>query len=177
MAQKAENMLPKIILEWLCNVQLFPRVWILEMSRKAFRISSSESGVKRNFWLAKFLTSLHVRMHRVTFYISDTDQILIISGVQTFTLWRQPTIEITRNAHSVSACSRRIYTGVFLPAHPVRGESHIQRNANREVETRAAKVWLDLWKWLIVKETRKMQNTFTKDLDINNLQSSLLKQN
>jgi len=28
-----------------------------------------------------------------------------------------------------------------------------------------------------VKETRKMQNTFTKDLDINNLQSSLLKQN
>jgi len=28
-------------------------------------------GVKRNFWLAKFLTSRHVRTHRVIFYISN----------------------------------------------------------------------------------------------------------
>jgi len=27
------------------------------------------TGVKRNFWLAKFLTSNHVRMHRVMFYM------------------------------------------------------------------------------------------------------------
>jgi len=30
------------------------------------------SGVKRNFWLAKFLTTRHVRMHKVIFYISNT---------------------------------------------------------------------------------------------------------
>jgi len=29
------------------------------------------SGVKRNFWLAKFLTSHHVRMHRIIFYIPN----------------------------------------------------------------------------------------------------------
>ena len=38
MVQKAEKMLLKIINEWLCNVQLFPKVWILEILIKAFRI-------------------------------------------------------------------------------------------------------------------------------------------
>jgi len=31
-----------------------------------------DSGVKRNFWLAKVLTSRHVHMHRVIFYIQNT---------------------------------------------------------------------------------------------------------
>jgi len=44
MAQKAEKMLMKIMNEWLCNVQLFPKVWILETSIKEFRISGSVSG-------------------------------------------------------------------------------------------------------------------------------------
>jgi len=44
MAQKAEEMLPKTLNKLLCNVQLFPRVWILEISRKAFGISLSVSG-------------------------------------------------------------------------------------------------------------------------------------
>jgi len=35
--------------------------------------------------------------------------------------------------HSVSACSRHVYSDVVLRAHPVRGESQIQRNANGEV--------------------------------------------
>jgi len=30
--------------KWLCNVQLLPRVWIFEISRKPFRISFSGSG-------------------------------------------------------------------------------------------------------------------------------------
>jgi len=33
-----------IINEWLCNMQLFPKIWILEISKKAFRISGSVSG-------------------------------------------------------------------------------------------------------------------------------------
>jgi len=36
------------------------------------------SGVKRNLWLGKFLTSRHVRMHRVIFNISNTLRKLII---------------------------------------------------------------------------------------------------
>ena len=38
------------------------------------------------------------------------------------------------------ACSRYIYDGVILPAHPVRGESHNQRNTTREVATAATVV-------------------------------------
>ena len=36
MAQKVEEMLPKLLNKWLCNVQLFQRVWILEILRKHF---------------------------------------------------------------------------------------------------------------------------------------------
>ena len=39
-------------------------------------------------------------------------------------------IEITRRAHSISACSCHIYMGVVLHAHFVCGESHIQHNDN-----------------------------------------------
>jgi len=49
---------------------------------------------------------------------------------QSFALWQQATTEIMRRYHSIIACSRHIYIGVILRAHPVRGESHIQRNAN-----------------------------------------------
>ena len=37
--------------------------------------------------------------------------------------------------HYIIACLRQIYKGAILRAHPVRGESHIQCNANREVTT------------------------------------------
>jgi len=44
-------------------------------------------------------------------------------------------MEITRRNHSSIACSRHLYMGVVLRAHPVRGESHIQRKGNREIQT------------------------------------------
>jgi len=45
MAQKAEAMHSKILSKWLCNVRLFfLRVWTLETSRKAFRLSLSGSA-------------------------------------------------------------------------------------------------------------------------------------
>jgi len=53
---------------------------------------------------------------------------------QSFAPWQQATIEITRRDHSTIACSR--HTHIFvLRAHPVRGESHNQRNASGEVAT------------------------------------------
>jgi len=54
---------------------------------------------------------------------------------QNFTLWQQATIEFTCHDHSIIACLRHVYIGAVLRAHPVRGESHIQRNANGKVAT------------------------------------------
>jgi len=53
---------------------------------------------------------------------------------QSFALWQQATIEFTCHDHSIIACSCHI-SGVVLGAHSVRGEPHIQRNANQEVAT------------------------------------------
>ena len=36
--------------------------------------------------------------------------------------------KITRHNHSIVACSRHISLGAIFRVHPVRGESHIQRN-------------------------------------------------
>jgi len=60
---------------------------------------------------------------------------------QSFTLWQQATIEITRRDHSIFACSRHIYMGVVLHALPVCGESHVERNANGEVARTAVALW------------------------------------
>jgi len=57
------------------------------------------------------------------------------ASAQSFTLWQQATIEMTRLDHSIIACSWHAYIGVILRAHAVRGESHIQRNATGEVAT------------------------------------------
>ena len=47
----------------------------------------------------------------------------------------QRLLEVTHQDHSIIACSRHLYVGVILRPHPVRGESHIQRNASGEVVT------------------------------------------
>jgi len=50
------------------------------------------------------------------------------ANAQSFPLLHQATIKILRRDHFVSACSRHM--GAVHHAHPVRGESHIQHNAN-----------------------------------------------
>ena len=52
---------------------------------------------------------------------------------QSFALWQQAAIEIMRRNHSIIVCSY-IYI-VVVRAHPVRGDSHTQRNASGEVAT------------------------------------------
>jgi len=54
---------------------------------------------------------------------------------QSLALWQQATIEIMLAISLTIACSCYIYNGFILHAHPVRGESHNQRNATREVAT------------------------------------------
>ena len=56
--------------------------------------------------------------------------------------WQQATIEITWQDHSIIACSRHIYIYIVLfRAHPVRGESHIQRNTTGEIATAPTRIW------------------------------------
>jgi len=54
---------------------------------------------------------------------------------QSFAPWQQATIEIMLAISLTIACSRFIHNGVMLYAHPVRGESHNQRNSTGEVAT------------------------------------------
>jgi len=58
-----------------------------------------------------------------------------VACAQSFTPWQQATIEIIFAISLTIACSHYIYYGVILRAHPVRDESHNQRNATREVAT------------------------------------------
>jgi len=57
------------------------------------------------------------------------------ASAQSFAPWQQATIEIMLAISLIIACSRYIYNGVVFHAHPVRGESHNQRNATGEVAT------------------------------------------
>jgi len=65
------------------------------------------------------------------------DRISRAACAQSFAPWQQATIEIMLAISLTIACSRYTYDGVILPAHPVRGESHNQRNTTGEVATQA----------------------------------------
>jgi len=54
---------------------------------------------------------------------------------QSFSPWQQATMEIMLAISLTGACSRYVYNGVILHAHPIRGESHNQRNTTGEVAT------------------------------------------
>jgi len=54
---------------------------------------------------------------------------------QSFTPWQQATIEIMLAISLTIACLRYTLDGVILHAHPVRSESHNQRNITGEVAT------------------------------------------
>ena len=75
---------------------------------------------------------LEHKKHRAKFCCGGKSR---AASAQSFTMWQQVIIEIMRSNHSVIACSRHVYMGVILRAHPGRGESHVQRNTNGEVAT------------------------------------------
>ena len=76
------------------------------------------------------------------------------ASAQSFPQLHQAKMKIPRRDHFISACLR--HTGVVHHAHPVRGESHIQHNAERQQHLK--KVGLDFLKWLRVKETSEIQS-------------------
>jgi len=83
------------------------------------------------------LNFLHHSRNRYVYFRNRAfcDQKSRAACAQSFAPWQQATIEITRRDHSIIACSREIHNGVILHAHPVRGESHNQRNTTGEVAT------------------------------------------
>jgi len=101
----------------------------------------SRGGTSGFFWkfflggpkVVKFYI-YHSKISKEPFWLC-CDRKVRAACAQSFTLWRQATIEITHNDHCIIAFSRHIYTGVVLRAHSVRGESCIQRNASGEVAT------------------------------------------
>jgi len=60
-----------------------------------------------------------------------------VACAQSFAPWQQATIESMLAISLTIACSRYVYNSVILHAHPVRGESHNQRNAAGEVATQS----------------------------------------
>jgi len=60
---------------------------------------------------------------------------IVATYAQSFAPWQQATIEIMLAISLTIACSRYTYDGVVLRAHPVRGESHNQRNTTGKVAT------------------------------------------
>ena len=73
------------------------------------------------------------------------------ASAQSFTLSHQATIEITCHDHSIIACSRHIDMGVVLRAHPVRGESNIQRNPSGRLQQ-----WQTTARYRLLKEGRAL---------------------
>jgi len=57
------------------------------------------------------------------------------ASAQSFTLWQQTTKEIMRRKLSSYCLFAPLRYIVVIRAHPIRGESHIQRNATGEVAT------------------------------------------
>ena len=126
-----------------------PKVWILEISIKSFRISGSVSGSRLKAVLG---IRFRLQTHYPAGYPPDNRKVIIsaaplccdwkarVASSQSFTLRQQATIEITRRAHSISACSCHICMGVVLHAHPVCDESHIQHNVNWEYATLTARL-------------------------------------
>jgi len=59
------------------------------------------------------------------------------------------------------ACSRYIYNGVILHAHPVRGESHNQRNTTGEVATTSPPFYNEPHRWHVLCVKAELGTTST----------------
>jgi len=57
---------------------IFPGAGVQNKNQEPELSLKFRTGITCNFWLAKFLTSHHARMHRVIFYILNTLMKLII---------------------------------------------------------------------------------------------------
>ena len=115
------------ILHWFCSALTH---WAYPASPCLFGLLSTKHCILITHASDKEFLIIHSH-HNFYWYDWKTRE----ACAQSFTLWQQVTIEITRWDHSIIACARHVYMVLVLRAQAVRGESHIQRNANGEVPT------------------------------------------
>jgi len=99
---------------------------------KSYLNAVAPSTAKPNYW-ATAISHSSVSQTNLRWHCCDRKS--RAACAQSFAPWQQATIEIMLAISLTIACSRYIYYGVILHAHPVRGESHNQRNTTGEVAT------------------------------------------
>ena len=68
---------------------------------------------------------------------------------------------VHRRDHSIIACSRHLHNGVILHAHPVRGESHNQRNTTGEIATTSPPFYNEPHRSHVLCVKAELRTTFT----------------
>ena len=115
------------------------------------------------YWSTKNLTAGHAVVARRHSWLSCCDRKARAANARSSIAWQQATVEITRHDHFVIACSCHIYMGVVLRAHPVRGESHIQRNTTGEVATIPSAV--ETMSEILLRRTRSVNGSLLRGSD------------
>ena len=118
----------------------------VDQSCKVLRFCKQNSDAK-DFCFKPSLLKVAFKRHLHSCHLYCCDRNSRAACTQIFTLCQQATKEITHSAHSIIACSRHMYMGAILRAHPIRGDSHIQRNADREVATVLYLVSCNVLQW------------------------------
>jgi len=89
-------------------------------------------------------------------------------------LSKNDNIQIYKNARMLQDLNPNVYASTFCMF--VSGYFHLLGMRKTRKFIPCSKVGLDLWKWMRLKETGKMQTALTKNLEINYLQPKMLKQ-
>jgi len=84
-----------------------------------------------------------------------------VACAQSFAPRQQATIEIMLAISLTIACSRYIYYGVILHAHPVRGESPNQGNTTGEVATTSPPFYNEPHRLYVLCVKAELRTTFT----------------
>jgi len=98
-------------------------------------VNSMPENCKTALWTYKLRTKSFTQIWEHIYKYSTTyccDRKSRAACAQSFAPWQQATIEIMLAISLTIACSRYIYNGFILHAHPVRDESHNQRNTTGE---------------------------------------------
>jgi len=77
--------------------------------------------------------TLNNRDHEITLVVTISKYYQLFTSFTSIIRGNSP--RSVHRDHSIIACLCHINMGVILRTHPVRGESHIQHKANREVAT------------------------------------------
>jgi len=123
---------------WCCSSRTSRSWWITHLTQHQRRgCNNIPSFLQRTAPIARSLCEGWTRhnLHILVTAPFCCDRKSRVASAQSFAPWQQATIEIMLAISLTIACSRYTYDGVILHAHPIRGESHNQRNTTGVVLT------------------------------------------